>query len=201
MVEARFQGFANRRTPMMRLVLSLMFVMVAVSGPVVVAAAPARTPDALPDCFAALARLSGTSLTCQHRAWLTDQERADLNRLTQGLVRDARCTVTVSVDRALVDEAVAASDRVFTAPPQPVTCQIETSQGVMPISGTFSPRVEFRQGFAVAASPGLGSITGVNGYLAWPAVEYVNRSAAIGEEMVRMINAMRANLGSQRAQR
>jgi hypothetical protein len=150
-------------------------------------------------CFAQLGRSGNPKLECDHRAWLTPQEQADLAKLTRGYLKDAQCNVKVSLERAVIDAAVAASDLEFQAPPQPVTCEIATSSGSLPVSATFAPRVVFKDGFAVSASPGLANVTGVNSYLAWPVVEYVNRSATIGEEMVRMINAYRGKLGKQHA--
>ena len=162
------------------------------------AASPTRTTP--PDCFAALTRPGGARLVCQHQAWMTDKERADVQKMTRGYLIDARCTVSVDIDRRTVDEALAASDRVFEAPPQPVTCQLQTSGGPMTVGGTFAPKVVFKDGFAVEATPGLANITGVNSYLAWPVVAYVNRAPGITREMTAMINAYRAHK-SQRASR
>ena len=117
--------------------------------------------------------------------------RAEVTRLTRGYLKDARCTVSVNVDAAVISEALAASDRVIDIPPQPVTCALETSGGPMTIGGTFALHVVLKGGFATAASPGLGNITGVNSYLAWPVVAYVNHAPSITGEMARMINAYR----------
>jgi hypothetical protein len=158
-------------------------------------------PDQGASCFAALGRSGAANLECQHKAWLTPQEQADLTKLTRGYVKDARCTVTISVPRSDIDAAIAASDIRFQSKPQPVTCEIDTSGGPLPIQATFAPHVVFKDGFAVSASPGLANVTGVNSYLAWPVVEYVNRSATIGDEMVRMINAYRGRIGARQASR
>jgi hypothetical protein len=80
-------------------------------------------------------------------------------------------------------------DNVFTSPPQPVTCTIDTAKGALTITGTFAPRVVFKGGIAVEGSPGLADVEGVNGYLAWPVIQYVNRSARIRDGMLGMINA------------
>lgn len=159
------------------------------------------TPNQPSSCFAALGRSGDAQIKCVHQTWMTPQEQTDVRRLTRDYVLDARCTVTISMPRADVEAALAASDRVFAAPPQPVTCEIMTSSGLMPIAATFAPNVVFKDGFAITATPGLANVTGVNGYLAWPVVEYVNRSPTIGDEMVRMINAYRAKLGSRQAAR
>jgi hypothetical protein len=155
-----------------------------------------------PDCFAALRHLSGTRVACEHQAWMTEQERADLKAATRGYLLDARCVVSVDVDRRLVEEALVASNRTWTAPPQPVTCALTTSSGPMTIGGTFAPAVVFKDGFAVDASPGLAGITGVNSYLAMPVVAYVNHAPGIRSEMAKMINAFRSQpVGQQAARR
>ena len=128
---------------------------------------------------------------------MTEQERADLNRLTRGYLVNARCTVAVDMDRRLIDEALAKSDHVFKAPPQPVTCQIETSSGPLQIAGTFAPNVVIKNGVATDATPGLANITGVNSYLAMPVVAYVNHAPGIKSEMAAMINEFRSTIAGR----
>ena len=150
-----------------------------------------------PDCFSSLRHPGGKRLVCEHKAWMTDEERADVTKLTRGYLLDAKCTVSVDVERGLIDEGLAASDRVFDIPAQPVVCALETSRGPMTIAGTFAPKVVFKEGFAVDASPGLGNVTGVNSYLAWPVVAYVNGASRIKSEMAAMINAFRSQLNKR----
>lgn len=159
-------------------------------------AGPARTSEA-PDCFTSLRQPRGERLVCEHRAWMTEDERADLSKLTRGYLLDARCSISVNVERRLIDEGLAASDRTFEIPPQPVVCALDTSGGPMTISGTFAPKVVFKEGFAVDATPGLANVTGVNSYLAWPVVAYVNGATRIKTEMAAMINAFRAALNKR----
>ena len=153
------------------------------------------------DCFSSLRQPGGKRLVCEHQAWMTEQERADITQLTRGYLLDAKCTVSVDVERTLVDEALAASDRVFDLPAQPVVCALETSRGPMTIAGTFAPKVTFKEGFAVDASPGLGNVTGVNSYLAWPVIAYVNGAGRIKSEMAAMINMFRAQLNKRQQAR
>ncbi|MEQ1696882.1 MAG: hypothetical protein ABL901_13685 [Hyphomicrobiaceae bacterium] len=150
-----------------------------------------------PDCFSTLRHPGGKRLVCEHKAWMTDEERADIAKLTRGYLLDAKCVVSVDVERGLIDEGLAASDRVFDLPAQPVVCALETSRGPMTIAGTFAPKVTFKDGFAVDASPGLGNVTGVNSYLAWPVVAYVNSASRIKSEMASMINMFRARLNKR----
>lgn len=169
--------------------LSLVITLLVATPPAL--AASAKQP---PDCFASLRQAGAPRLVCVHEAWMTNEERADLQKLTRGYLLDARCTVSVDIERRLIDEGLAASDRVLDLPPQPVICKLQTSGGPMTISGTFAPHVVFKEGFAVDASPGLANVTGVNSYLAWPVVAYVNGARHIKSEMAAMVNAFRAQL-------
>lgn len=167
------------------------------------ATAPAVSAHAVeaPNCFSALRQSGQTRLVCQHKAWMTGDEKADFVKLTRGYLLDATCLVSVDMDRAIIDEAMVASDRVFELPPQPVSCSLTTSGGPMTISGTFAPKVTFKDGFAIDATPGLGNVTGVNSYLAWPVVAYVNSAMRIKGEMAAMINAFRAQSTKRQASR
>jgi hypothetical protein len=147
------------------------------------------------NCLWQLLESSGPQIDCEHAAWMTDDERADLRKLTRDYFQDASCLITVKIERKLVDAAIAGSDLVFESPPQPVTCEITTSQGKFPITATFAPHVVFKGGFAVEATPGLANVTGVNAYLAWPVVHYINHADRITKTMLLMINAYRANRG------
>ena len=161
-------------------------------------AEPSAT-SAAPACLAAAAHVTGKTLVCEHRAWMTDAERAEVHRLTRGYLLDAHCKVRVDVNARLISEALTTCDRTLDFPPQPVSCELQTSGGPLTISGTFAPHVVFKDGAALAASPGLANVTGVNRALAWPVVMYVNRARSITSEMTAMINAYRANFRQRQA--
>ena len=59
----------------------------------------------------------------------------------------------------------------------------------MPVAFTFAPKIEIKSGKAVKASPGMGNVTGVNSWLAWPVVAYVNGAGSIQDVMLRVVNA------------
>jgi hypothetical protein len=172
----------------------LLAVICAVTAALSVGAAPGdaagrgKKPE-VANCFWELARGRGSELVCVHPVWLADNERADLRRLTREWLQDARCTVQIRIARHLVMHALADPNYTFAAPPQPVACEISTRDKPVLIDATFAPRVVIKGGVAVDATPGLADVTGVNGYLAWPVVEYVNRSATVKGEMLKMINA------------
>jgi hypothetical protein len=155
------------------------------------AAPPTRSAIVPPErnCFWQLQRGTSDEIVCDHLAWLTPEERADLRKVTRDLVTDASCIITVRIPRATARAAIEAPDHVFEAPPQRVTCNIHTADTVMPISATFSPRVVIRGGVAVEATPGLANVEGVHKSLAWPVVAYVNRAQRIRTGMLAMINA------------
>jgi hypothetical protein len=148
----------------------------------------AKQPVLERNCFWQLRNGSSGEIACAYTSWLTDEERSDLKRITREFLLDARCKVDVRIERRLVREAMTVPDNVFTAPPQPVTCTIDTTKGALAITGTFAPRVVFKDGIAVEGSPGLADVKGVNGYLAWPVIQYVNRSARIRDGMLGMVN-------------
>lgn len=69
-----------------------------------------------------------------------------------------------------------------------------TRKSVIPLTATFAPHVVFKAGETVDATPGLANVEGVNSYLAWPVVQYVNRSYGIRRDMLAIINAYRAHI-------
>jgi hypothetical protein len=146
-------------------------------------------------CLKQLVEDTAPQIDCVHQAWFTDAEREDVKTLTRGYLTDASCAVDVKIARAEIEAALVASDTTFTSPPQPVTCEIDTSRGKFTITGTFSPRVVFKGGVGIEATPGLADIQGINSYLAWPVVHYINHSERITRPMLLMINAYRAHRG------
>lgn len=156
--------------------------------------AKASVPGSLASCLKALSQPAGEEISCDYQALLTDEERADMQKISRGLLQDANCVVKVRIARKLVEPALKQPDHVFEAPPQPVKCDIKTKDSAFPIEGTFAPKVTFKDGTAIDGSPGLANVSGVNKYLAWPLVQYVNRSANIRQSMLEMINAYRARL-------
>lgn len=156
--------------------------------------ASTRAASPQPDCLAELERGRGSEIACEFPTRLTDEERSELRAITRQILQDAHCIVSIRIERALVDAALAAEgEHTFAAPPQPVRCEIATRERTIVITGAFAPRVVFKGGRAVEATPGLGNVDGVSPILAWPAVEYVNRAGTIGNGMLTVINAYRAH--------
>ena len=141
------------------------------------------------DCFREIERGRGPDIVCEFPTRLTDDERRDLRRITRDLLLDANCVVSIRIQRRDLDAALAAEDEVFEAPPQPVRCEIATRERVVPITGTFTPRVTFAAGRAVEATPGLDGVEGVPAMLAWPVLQSVTRAGSIQDGMIAAINA------------
>ncbi|MGE0055602.1 MAG: hypothetical protein AB7S74_15470 [Hyphomicrobium sp.] len=161
---------------------------------VVADAGPEPRAGTLGSCLKAVAAQTGPKISCDYMVLLTTDERDEMRRLTRGLLQDASCVVKVEIERALVEPALTEPDHVFKAPPQPVSCEIKTKNGGFPIKATFAPEVTFKEGRAVAGTPGLGNVEGINSYLAWPVVAFVNRSSLIGDAMLDIINTYRPRL-------
>jgi len=163
---------------------------------------PAATSDqkAEDDCWFQFMEATSDHIACAFPAVMEDADRAQIRKLTREVLKDAHCQVAIDIARALVEEAVKSPDSVFTVPPQPVTCEIVTSRGTLPVAFTFAPRIEIKAGSATKATPGMDHVTGVNSWLAWPVVAYVNASGSIQDVMLRVVNAYLKRRHDQAAQ-
>lgn len=189
---AFFNSYAYR--PAFALRAAALMLAAAAGAVAATQAAPAK--GTLASCLDAVVSAKGAEISCEYEVLLTETERADMRRITRDLLQDATCTVDIRIARALVKEALKKPDHTFEAPPQPVRCEIKTKDGGFPITSTFSPRVVFKDGKAIEGTPGLGEVTGINRYLAWPVVAYVNRADGIEREMLAIINAIRPKLAA-----
>jgi hypothetical protein len=141
------------------------------------------------DCLTELIHGRKEVISCTFPIRMTEQELESIQKTTRGLLTDASCAMQVSVARKTVDDAISTQDHVFVAPPQPVTCEVMTTKGNFPIAFTFAPRVEFKAGEAVKATPGMADVTGVSRVLAWPVVTWVNSAGLIEKGMLDVVNA------------
>lgn len=151
------------------------------------------------DCLAQLEDGATDEIACRFPAVMSRDDRNSIRNLTRQIFRDASCMVTVKIARALIDEALATPDATFAAPPQNVDCVVVTTKGRLPVHFTFAPVVEFQGGRAVTATPGMDNVTGVNSWLVWPVVAYVNSSNSIETIMLRVVNAYVERHGGQQA--
>jgi len=141
------------------------------------------------DCWVQFMESNSKEIACAFPALMEEKDRASIAKLTRELFKDASCQITIKLERALIEDAVKTPDLLFVTPPQPVTCEVKTSRGDVPMAFTFTPKIEIKGGKAVKASPGMGNVTGVNSWLAWPVVAYVNSAGSIQDVMLRVVNA------------
>jgi hypothetical protein len=147
------------------------------------------------DCFETFTKGRGAEIACNFPTRMTDKEREEVRSITRGMLTDASCVVAIKIERQMVDLALAATDLVFTAPPQPVACDLVTTKGTLKISGTFAPRVTFKDGKAIDASPGLANVKGVTRVISLPVELWVNRGGTVREGMVKVVNAYKLLYG------
>jgi len=175
--------------------LALLPVLALIGAPALADATHDGPPRASPspaeqeaDCWFQFMEATSEKIACAFPAVMEDKDRAEIRKLTREVLKDAHCQVAIEIERALVDEAVKTPDYVFAVPPQPVACEIVTSRGTLPVAFTFAPRIEIKSGLATKATPGMDHVTGVNSWLAWPVVAYVNASGSIQDVMLRVVN-------------
>ena len=150
------------------------------------------------ECFRQLVDGRGSEIVCELPTRLTDRERDDLRAVTRDPGLDVTCKVSIRIARKLVEDAVRATGpHVFTAPPQPVACDIVTKSGKIPIKAQFAPRVVFDNGKAIDGSPGLQQVGGASSAIAWPVIQYVNRSGVTRQTMLKVINALKEQHGAK----
>lgn len=166
---------------------------------VLIAAAPALAAGPATgrplDCFADLMHGSSEQIVCDFPLKPSTSERADLEKQSRGYVKDAQCTVSVRIARALVKQAIDTPHFQFDAPPQAVQCTVtahfrdKDPPTTVPITATFAPKVTIRDSKAIDATPGLGDVTGVPRALSWPVEAWVNSGIGIKSNMLLVINA------------
>ena len=141
------------------------------------------------DCWDQFMVSKSEEISCAFPTLLEEKDRESLQKLTRQIFKDASCQITIKLDRASIDAAITETDTVYLSPPQPVACEVKTSRGDLPVAFTFAPKIDIKGGKAVKASPGMDHVTGVNSWLAWPVVAYINASGSIQDVMLRVVNA------------
>lgn len=169
------------------------------AAPLARAASP--TPEQMEaDCWQQFMDSRSPQISCGFPAVMEKADRESIQKLTRQLLKDAQCQITIRLDRVLLDAAAQSPDNTFVAPPQPVACELITSRGTVPVAFTFAPKIDIKGGKAVKASPGMDHVTGVNAWLAWPVVAYINASGSIQDVMLRVVNAYLERKRSQASQ-
>lgn len=182
-----------------------------VSGSLLVAALPAQAaPKAsMTDCFADLEKGTSPQIVCDFPLQPSPTERAEMEKQTAGYVKNVICTVSIKVERASINTAINTPDYEFVAPPQPVACNVTmpgrakapavAEDTIVPITGTFAPKVTIKDSVAIHATPGLGDVKGVSRLISVPVVAYVNRAGFLREGMLKIINAWMTHMRGKKA--
>ena len=179
-------------------------IVVAVAGawllvsPLAHSAEDAKPPS--PDCFEAFLSETGEEIRCVFPTRMSADEKAEIEKVTRGLLKDASCEVEIKLPRKLVAEALAATgDHVFEAPAQNSRCEVVTSKATFPVAMTFAPKVTFKEGIAIEATPNLDNVTGMPKALWWPVAYWVNSSSMIEDTTLKIVNAVKRRYGTQQA--
>ena len=77
--------------------------------------------------------------------------------------------------------------------------EVQLPDQVVPITGTFAPKVTIKDSVAIQASPGLSNVQGVSRILSLPVVAYVNRAGFIRDGMLKTVNVWMAHMRTSRA--
>ncbi|KAB2849746.1 MAG: hypothetical protein F9K44_07040 [Hyphomicrobiaceae bacterium] len=152
------------------------------------------------DCIHQLIKENGREIACTLPLQMTEKDLADLRKASRDILQDASCVLTIKIERALISDAVAnAQMHVFESPPQPVACEIKTKETAIPVSFTFAPRVEFKDGQAIRATPGMANVSGVSRLLSLPVVVFINSSRHVETGMLETVNAYLRYVSSTKA--
>jgi hypothetical protein len=166
----------------------------ALAGALISCAIPAHAQTAA-DCFELFTNGKGPEIVCNFPTRMTEKERDEVRSITRGVLTDATCVVAIKIERQLIDQALTAGDLVFTAPPQPVQCDLITAKNTMKITGTFAPKITFKDGQAVDATPGLADVKGVTRVISLPVELWVNKGSTVREGMIKVVNAYKQQYG------
>ena len=103
---------------------------------------------------------------------------------------DARCSMTLSVSRALLTPALTKDSYELKVPPQPVSCEIDTKDGRHEVKANMAPEIEFEHGKATEVSLGIQDITGtaVVRNVVWAAWKFENTFGFFQDDFIRGVN-------------
>ncbi len=174
------------------------------------AAPTAAAPKAsMTDCFADLEKGTSPQIVCEFPLKPSPAERAEMEKQTMGYVKNVACTVSIRIERASIATAINTPQHQFEAPPQPVACNVTmpghakapavAEDTIVPITGTFAPKVTIKDSVAIHATPGLGEVKGVSRILSVPVVAYVNRAGFLRDGMLKVINAWMTHMRAKKA--
>ena len=192
-----------------RMALVRVFAVACLFGCTPVTPASAKAAGTMRDCFVDLERGNSPDIVCEFPIQPSAAEREELAKQTSGYLKDVNCTVSIRIERALIATAIATPDYLFQAPPQPVACNVTMpgrTEGattmpdqIIPITGTFAPKVTIKDGVGIQATPGLANVQGVSRIISLPVVAYVNRAGFLREGMLKTVNAWIGHMRQSKA--
>jgi hypothetical protein len=73
-----------------------------------------------------------------------------------------------------------------------------SQSSIIPITGTFAPKVTIKDGVAIQATPGLANVQGVSRIISLPVVAYVNRAGFLRDGMLKTVNAWMGHMRTRK---
>lgn len=143
------------------------------------------------DCFWQLLHGTG-AIDCAVPLRLSDEEKKELRKITRSYMQDVSCDLKIKLKRSYVVEVETKAEGDVTIPAQNVSCTVIGKKSSSPITFSFAPKLSFKDGQAVKASPQMGQIKGLSKIISWPVKQWVNRADMIEKPLLRVINAYRA---------
>lgn len=170
-------------------------------------AAPASALDVLPNekatreacerraCEVVLQKSEkGPPLKCHMiKTWDRDKikKNGEKKRMTWGF-GDARCEVSLDLDRSLLVPALTADKYTLQFPPQKVLCQIENSEKkAEPLTVVATPKIKFKGGHADKVWLNVKEVEGQSGVktLVWTAAKLADGLGLFHKDTLKSINA------------
>ena len=104
---------------------------------------------------------------------------------------DARCTVKLDIDRAILTRAMTQDRHTLKLPKQPADCDVEYKGTHYPVTLSLAPEFEFRNGRATSVLLGVQDIeaTVVLKALIWSAARLEDNIGVFQEDFVRGLNS------------
>lgn len=103
---------------------------------------------------------------------------------------DARCSIELNVDRAILGKALTEASYTLKVPPQPAKCEVENEGARHAMSATLAPEVEFKDGKATEVTINVDKLDGnaVIRNTVWASWKLVNTFGLFQKEFVKGVN-------------
>ena len=138
-------------------------------------------------CLAKLQNPSLKNIDCTLNFFLDKRTQKSMQGNTAGLIKNAVCTVKISVAKKMIFTALL-NEKVLQVSKQPVSCQIYILGDPLLAKFNMAPRIRFAGGMAVQAKPGMSDLLGLPEMLTKLLTDWVNSSQAIESAMLHEVN-------------